>query len=142
MPFPKPTEIGVLNSIAEIGAAPVTVRKRTPQIPIALPCRRWTSSRAVTSYIDARSAPVRSIEPGTSPGRDTSAMPLLLSRRTLPSAGEGRLCDPHAGESTRARRLWCAATTEEEEAGMATVEEVLADWRERGIRYVRFELPD
>src|SRR5215210_1378422 len=25
---------------------------------------------------------------------------------------------------------------------MATVEQVLADWRERGIRYVRFELPD
>ena len=24
----------------------------------------------------------------------------------------------------------------------ATVEQVLTDWRERGIRYVRFELPD
>jgi hypothetical protein len=29
MPFPKPTAIGVLNSIAEIGAEPVTVRNST-----------------------------------------------------------------------------------------------------------------
>ena len=39
MPFPYPTDSGVLKSIAEIGAAPVTVRKRTPARPTAPPCR-------------------------------------------------------------------------------------------------------
>ncbi len=51
MPFPKPTEIGVLKSIAEIGAEPVTVRKSTPQRPIAPPCSLWTSSRDATSTL-------------------------------------------------------------------------------------------
>ncbi len=50
-PLPNPTEIGVLKSIAEIGADPVTVRKSTPQIPIAPPCSLWTSSRDETSTL-------------------------------------------------------------------------------------------
>ena len=37
MPFPYPTESGVLKSIAEIGAEPVTVRKSTPKRPTAPP---------------------------------------------------------------------------------------------------------
>src|SRR5438132_2349239 len=76
MPFPKPTEIGVLKSIAEIGADPVTVRKSTPISPTAFLWRKWTSVRVETSYIDALSAPVRSSAPaGTPPGTGTSLMP-------------------------------------------------------------------
>src|SRR5712692_11181247 len=76
MPLPKPTEIGVLKSIAEIGADPVTVRKSTPSSPTACLWRKWTSVRVETSYIDALSAPVRSSAPaGTPPGTGTSLMP-------------------------------------------------------------------
>ena len=45
-PWPKPTTIGVLNSMAEIGADPVTVRNRTPPSPIA-PLRSLATSGAL-----------------------------------------------------------------------------------------------
>ena len=51
MPLPYPTDSGVLKSIAEIGAAPVTVRKRTPARPTAPPCNFCTSSRSETSTL-------------------------------------------------------------------------------------------
>src|SRR5439155_3242802 len=82
-PFPNPTEIGVLKSMAEIGAAPVTVRNRTPISPIAFLWRKWTSVRVETSYIDARSDPVRSSAPagtGGCPGTETSLMPYSFRR--------------------------------------------------------------
>ncbi len=50
-PCPNPTTIGVLNSMAEMGADPVTVRNRTPPIPTA-PLRslatslRWETSKS------------------------------------------------------------------------------------------------
>src|SRR2546429_9315783 len=53
MPLPKPTAIGVLNSIAEIGAAPVTVRNSTPMRPTDPPLSLWTSSRLATSTLSA-----------------------------------------------------------------------------------------
>src|SRR5207249_2555675 len=78
IPFPKPTEIGVLNSIAEIGAAPVTVRKSTPSKPTA-PLWRWcTSVRVETSYIDALSDPVRSSAPGGTGGPPGGAVTSLM----------------------------------------------------------------
>src|ERR1700686_4872749 len=49
IPLPKPTAIGTLKSMAEIGAAPVTVRNSTPHRPTALPCSLSRSGRAVTS---------------------------------------------------------------------------------------------
>ncbi len=49
IPFPNPTEIGVLNSIAEIGAEPVTVRNSTPASPTAPLLSRWTSVRCEMS---------------------------------------------------------------------------------------------
>src|SRR5437764_6692924 len=82
-PLPNPTEIGVLKSMAEIGAAPVTVRNRTPISPIAFLWRKWTSVRVETSYIDARSDPVRSSAPagtGGCPGTETSLMPYSFRR--------------------------------------------------------------
>src|SRR3954453_5559552 len=45
-PVPKPTANGTLNSIAEIGAAPVTPTKITPQRPIAFGLRRSTPDSA------------------------------------------------------------------------------------------------
>jgi hypothetical protein len=52
-PLPKPTASGVLKSIAEIGAEPVTVRKRTPQIPTACLRSCGTSALCETSKISA-----------------------------------------------------------------------------------------
>src|SRR5579864_353206 len=51
MPLPNPTEIGVLKSMAEIGADPVTVRNRTPISPTDLPLSLWMSSRWATSML-------------------------------------------------------------------------------------------
>ena len=48
-PWPYPTTMGVLNSMAEIGAAPVTVRNRTPPSPIAPLRSLATSWRCETS---------------------------------------------------------------------------------------------
>src|SRR6476620_10776437 len=42
LPVPKPTANGTLNSIAEIGAAPVTPTKMTPHRPIAFGLSRST----------------------------------------------------------------------------------------------------
>src|SRR6476646_5434419 len=55
-PLPKPTEIGVLNSIAEIGAAPVTVRNSTPPRPIAFLRSLATSSRCEMSLLSVSDA--------------------------------------------------------------------------------------
>src|SRR5215471_12167064 len=49
MPCPKPTTYGVLNIMAEIGAAPVTVRNRTPPSPTAPLRSLATSLRCETS---------------------------------------------------------------------------------------------
>jgi hypothetical protein len=49
MPLPKPTAIGTLNSMAEIGAAPVTVRNSTPMRPTALACNKSTFLTVETS---------------------------------------------------------------------------------------------
>src|SRR6266567_7563998 len=56
MPLPKPTEMGVLNSIAEIGAAPVTVRKSTPNSPIAFLRSLGTSVRCEMSMLSTPEA--------------------------------------------------------------------------------------
>src|SRR5256885_13773615 len=45
----------------------------------------------------------------------------------------------HGCGTTETRRVIQVATAEEQ--GI-TVDHVLADWREQGIQYVRFELPD
>ena len=45
-PVPKPIANGTLNSIAEIGAAPVTPTKITPHRPIAFGLRRSTPESA------------------------------------------------------------------------------------------------
>ena len=50
MPLPYPTESGVLKSIAEIGAAPVTVRKRTPGARLR---RRAACERRRAGDVDA-----------------------------------------------------------------------------------------
>src|SRR5690349_2594067 len=46
LPVPKPTANGTLNSMAEIGAAPVTPTKMTPHRPIAFGLSRSTSDSA------------------------------------------------------------------------------------------------
>src|SRR4051794_30846838 len=46
LPVPKPTANGTLNSIAEIGAAPVTPTKMTPHRPIAFGLSRSTPESA------------------------------------------------------------------------------------------------
>src|SRR4051794_34163550 len=46
LPVPKPTANGTLNSIAEIGAAPVTPTKITPHRPIAFGLSRSTPESA------------------------------------------------------------------------------------------------
>src|SRR6201995_5136147 len=46
LPVPKPTANGTLNSIAEIGAAPVTPTKMTPHRPIAFGLSRSTPDSA------------------------------------------------------------------------------------------------
>src|SRR5438067_12768048 len=69
--------------MAEIGAAPVTVRNRTPISPIAFLWRKWTSVRVETSHIDEQSDPVRSSAPagtGGCPGTETSLMPYSFRR--------------------------------------------------------------
>src|SRR5258708_31802149 len=53
-PSPLPTTIGVLNSIAEIGADPVTVRKSTPARPTAPFLSLGTSSRPEMSKVSAK----------------------------------------------------------------------------------------
>src|SRR5262245_61693165 len=54
MPLPYPTTIGVLNSIAEIGADPVTVKNSTPARPTACFLSLGTSSRAEMSTLSAK----------------------------------------------------------------------------------------
>src|SRR5438270_2471917 len=51
MPLPNPTEMGVLKSMAEIGAAPVTVRNSTPARPTAPGFSLKTSARCETSTL-------------------------------------------------------------------------------------------
>src|SRR3954451_10730472 len=46
LPVPNPTANGTLNSMAEIGAAPVTPTKITPQRPIAFGLSRSTPDSA------------------------------------------------------------------------------------------------
>src|SRR5215831_15537673 len=53
-PWPYPTTIGVLKSMAEIGAAPVTVRNSTPPSPTACLRSLATSSRSETSKSSGR----------------------------------------------------------------------------------------
>jgi len=48
-PVPKPVANGTLNSIAEIGAAPVTATKITPIRPIAFGFRRSTPESATVT---------------------------------------------------------------------------------------------
>src|SRR6266699_2533013 len=62
-PSPEPTTIGVLNSIAEIGADPVTVRNSTPARPTACFLSLWTSSRPEMSTLSAR--PLVPARPGS-----------------------------------------------------------------------------
>ncbi len=51
MPLPNPTAMGVLNSMAEIGAEPVTVRNSTPKRPTACLRSLGTSSRCEISRL-------------------------------------------------------------------------------------------
>src|SRR5258707_6151652 len=66
-PSPEPTTIGVLNSIAEIGADPVTVRKSTPARPTAPFLSLWTSSRPEMSRLSARPVVLAKRAPADSP---------------------------------------------------------------------------
>src|SRR5258708_11981928 len=66
-PSPEPTTIGVLNSIAEIGADPVTVRKSTPARPTAPFLSLGTSSRPEMSKLSARPVLVTTSAPANSP---------------------------------------------------------------------------
>src|SRR5258707_1234146 len=66
-PSPEPTTIGVLNSIAEIGAEPVTVRKSTPARPTAPFLSLWTSSRPEMSTLSARPVVLAKRAPADSP---------------------------------------------------------------------------
>src|ERR1700757_728234 len=60
-PLPNPTASGVLNSIAEIGADPVTVRNSTPARPTACFLSLWTSSRPDMSTLSANPVVVLTI---------------------------------------------------------------------------------
>src|SRR5215208_5697137 len=51
MPVPNPTANGTLNSIAEIGAAPVTATKITPHSPMAFGFRRFVSPANTDSTV-------------------------------------------------------------------------------------------
>src|SRR3990170_1437748 len=56
MPLPKAAPKGTLPSIADIGAAPVTVRNRTPKSPTALPWSRSTFFSLWTSKLSCASS--------------------------------------------------------------------------------------
>src|SRR3979409_2590572 len=74
MPLPKPTTSGVLKSMAEIGAEPVTVRKRTPGRPMAFRRRVATSPRFETSKISASATAIEGGTAGPTTGMDSSVM--------------------------------------------------------------------
>src|ERR1022692_3421199 len=92
MPLLNPTAMGVLNIIAEIGAAPVTVRKSTPNRPTAFLRSFWTSWRLLTSMLSAR-------PPG-------SVMPMRPSASSLPVPACSLVSDMQPASSVgRARGL-------------------------------------
>src|SRR5215471_7735987 len=66
-PFPNPTMIGVLNSMAEIGADPVTVRNSTPPSPTAClrslaTSLRWETSKSSGAMPGASGGPSPPVE--------------------------------------------------------------------------------
>src|SRR6188472_940092 len=64
-PVPKPVANGTLNSIAEIGAAPVTPTKITPHRPIAFGLSRSTPESATETDSTIPSWVARIREPGS-----------------------------------------------------------------------------
>src|SRR6516225_280012 len=66
-PFPNPTMIGVLKSMAEIGADPVTVRNSTPPSPTAClrslaTSLRWETSKSSGAMPGASGGPSPPVE--------------------------------------------------------------------------------
>src|SRR4029077_15011460 len=85
-PCPNPTTIGVLNSMAEIGAEPVTVRNRTPPSPTAPLRSLATSLRWETSKSSGTAA-----APGLPPLPPTEVLDCAIdSSPTAGCAGSGR----------------------------------------------------
>src|SRR5579862_4850126 len=81
--------IGVLNSMAEIGAEPVTVRNSTPSMPTAFLRSLGTSARCETSTLSAR--PISPPTPGLSlPVPDLSR----ISDMQPASSGQARCPGP------------------------------------------------
>src|SRR5215472_4725198 len=99
-PFPNPTMIGVLNSMAEIGADPVTVRNSTPPSPTACLRSLATSLRFETSKSSA--TPVRAASPPPSTDTSDCAMVPPRSGRRRSPADPAQLIGP-------ARALWCTS---------------------------------
>src|SRR3954466_2591126 len=73
-PVPKPVANGTLNSIAEMGAAPVTPTKITPHRPIAFGFRRSTPESP--AHTDSTGPSCRT--PTPRPRRVVAIAPLLL----------------------------------------------------------------
>src|SRR3954447_20918805 len=75
-PVPKPVANGTLNSIAEMGAAPVTPTKITPHKPMALGFRRSTPDSP--AYTDSTVPSWRA--PTVRSGLVVAMLPLLSTR--------------------------------------------------------------
>src|SRR5215211_4713388 len=101
-PVPKPVANGTLNSIAEIGAAPVTATKITPHIPTALGLRRSTPE--APAYTDSTAPSWRTSSSGSG-GLMVAMRPLLLVARLLRKTTE--LSDSF-GHSTTTGAAWQA----------------------------------
>src|ERR1700733_14212481 len=86
-PLPKPTTIGVLNSMAEIGAEPVTVRNSTPSRPTAFLRSLGTSSRCETSRLSAR--PFAAATPTAGPSPPADACSVVSGMQPASSVGGG-----------------------------------------------------
>src|SRR5215213_5311876 len=87
-PVPKPVANGTLNNIAEMGAAPVTPTKITPQRPMALGLSRSTPDEP--AYTDSTVPSWRAPTPGS--GLVVAMLPLLLY-----AVRRGQSCPTTAG---------------------------------------------
>ena len=87
-PLPKPTTSGVLKSIAEMGADPVTVRNSTPASPTAClrsigTSRCETSNTSASACASVRGKPSRTKPPSVSSSASRSRMsPIMRSSGT------------------------------------------------------------
>src|SRR5581483_11651460 len=99
MPVPVLTANGTLNSIAEIGAAPVTAKKITPQIPTAFGFRRSTPASPTNT-----DSTVPSCRTSTCPSGCVVAIPHVLSLAPRPKLSDSFVIEPVATNVVNPRR--------------------------------------